>query len=223
MFRIKICGVTRPEDVHVAAEAGADAVGLNFYANGPRFVEQSAAHALVDSIPLSVVKVGVFVNASVAEMEDTAARLGLDFLQLHGDEPPELVARLAPRPIIRAFRLGEPGWQPIVAYVAACRSVGCEPAALLIDAHFAGLYGGTGKTADWDLVRTRPDELGELPVILAGGLTPENVAEAIATALPWSVDTASGVESAPGVKDHAKVREFVTQARTALEKRETRL
>jgi phosphoribosylanthranilate isomerase len=166
--------------------------------------------------------VGVFVNASVEEIERVAEQVGLDYLQLHGDESPELIERLAPRRVLRAFRMGAAGWQPVVAYLTACRSKGFEPAALLIDAHAFGLYGGTGQTADWNVVRARPNELGDVPIILAGGLTPVNVSAAAAVAVPWGVDTASGVETSPGVKDPVKVREFVSQARAALSKLEFR-
>jgi phosphoribosylanthranilate isomerase len=223
MFRIKICGVTKPDDAIAAAQAGADALGLNFYAGSPRFLLPESARAVVDCIPRGVIKVGVFVNASVAEMKDAVSTWGLDYLQLHGDEPPELLTHLARCPVLRAFRLDERRWQPIVEYVAACRAAGTKPAGLLIDAHVSGMYGGTGRTAEWEIVRNRPDELGELPIVLAGGLTPENVSTAIATAAPWTVDTASGVESSPGIKDHARVRQFVSHARAALVKLETRL
>lgn len=216
VFQIKICGVTRPSDARHAAEAGADAVGLNFYSQSPRYIELATAQAVVAKLPEGVVKVGVFVNEEVSRIVEVADAVPLDFIQLHGDETPEIIFRLKPRQVIRAFRLGKSLWEPVVEFLAKCRKLNSLPAALLIDAHAGGLYGGTGQTADWAAVRDRPPELANYPLILAGGLTPENVAQAIATARPFGVDTASGVESSAGVKDRDKVQRFVGQARAAL-------
>lgn len=219
MFRIKICGVTSPDDARRAAEAGADAIGVNFCAQSPRFLTPSAALAVIEALPAGVAKVGVFVNAPTEDILDACERLRLDYIQLHGDESPEMLAHLKPWPIVRAFRLTESGWSPIVDYMAACQALDCLPAALLIDAHRPGLYGGTGQVVDWRAVGQRPEAFAGLPIILAGGLNPDNVSQAIETAAPWGIDTASGVESSPGIKDPEKVRRFVAQARAALAKR----
>lgn len=216
MFQIKICGITSVADAQHAANAGADAIGLNFYSRSPRCLDLAAARSIVAALPSGFAKVGVFVNDELSRIARMADEMRLDFVQLHGDEPPAVLAQLRPRPLIRAFRLDAAGWRPIIEYIAACRNLDVLPAALLIDAHAPGLYGGTGQTVDWLTVRDRPEELAGLPIILAGGLTPENVAEAIAAARPWGVDTASGVESAPGVKDAGKIDGFVREARTAL-------
>ena len=202
-----------------AVRAGADAVGLNFYSRSPRYIGQAQAReiilAVADARATSrppVVKVGVFVNATVSEIRQTADDLALDFVQLHGDEPPEMIAELAPRRVIRAFRLAGDDRQPILDYLAQCRKLGALPAAVLIDAFRRGGYGGTGETADWNAAAKLREELTDLPLILAGGLTSENVAAAIAQVRPAAVDTASGEESAPGMKDEVRLKAFVSAA-----------
>jgi phosphoribosylanthranilate isomerase len=214
MFRIKICGVTNRDDALAAAEAGADAIGLNFYARSPRHVAEATALELAQAIPPHVAKVGVFVNETVDRTVQIANRLGLDFIQLHGDEPPRRIAELAPHRVIRAFR-PRGGFEPLLAYVSACVHLGCPPAAVLVDAYDLGSYGGTGKLANWDMVREIQLSLGTTPVILAGGLSRENVAEAIERAHPAAVDVASGVEQVPGRKDAEQMRQFVRAARNA--------
>ena len=162
-------------------------------------------------------KVGVFVNARAEEVRQTAERLNLDYVQLHGDEPPSMLGELAAGlRLIRAFRLGKPGWQPLVDYLDECRRFAAMPVAILADACRDGSYGGTGQAVDWALARQFHElELG-IPLILAGGLTPQNVAEAIAAVSPAAVDTASGVESSPGCKDPAKVDTFIAASRAAM-------
>src|SRR6187397_588311 len=205
LFRIKICGVTRPEDAVGIAEAGADAIGLNFYSASPRFVDDDRAAEIIAAVPGQVAKVGVFVNADAAAIRDKVQRLGLDWVQLHGDEPPEFVAELPGLAVIRAVRLQD---RVSVVLPATKGKLIRLPKAVLIDAFSASAYGGTGTTVAWEAVPEARHRLAGVPVILAGGLTPENVAEAIQIARPDAVDTASGVESSPGVKDLAKVREF---------------
>jgi len=220
MFRIKICGITNVDDALAAARAGADAVGLNFYPKSPRCVDADAADRIIASLPRETVKVGLFVNAPAQEVCRTFDRLGLDLIQLHGDEPPRYLAQLAGRPVMRAFRPGPDGLEPLERYLAHCRRLGCTPRLVLVDALVPGQYGGTGRLADWHLLRTYAGAAKAgpgPPLVLAGGLTPGNVAEAIAIVRPAAVDTASGVELGPGRKDPAAVEAFVRAARTAFE------
>ncbi len=215
LFQIKICGITSVKDARYASLAGADAIGLNFYAKSTRYVDPEAAVQVVQAVPHSVAKVGVFVNLPIAEVDEIASRLQLDYVQLHGDEPPEALAGVASTNVIRAFRCGPEGFTPIIAYLEACRALGRPPAAVLLDAHQPGEYGGTGQAIDWTAVAENRAILGETPLVLAGGLTPFNVADAIGTAHPDAVDVASGVESAPGSKDVLLVRAFCTSAKKA--------
>ncbi len=210
MFRIKICGVTTIDDARAAVQSGAEMIGLNFYAESPRSVSPEQAQAIAAEIPQTT---GVFVNTSAAEVNRIAESVGLDWVQLHGDEPPELLADIrTDLPIIRVRCLGAGGVGAIVDDLEACRNKGRAPAALLVDATVAGQYGGTGKTADWDALKNYGDWLGEVPLILAGGLRAENVGKAIAAVRPDAVDTASGVESSPGVKDAVKMQAFCEAA-----------
>lgn len=215
MFRIKICGITNVDDGRLAAEAGADAIGLNFYAQSARAVTPELAAEIADSMPEGVVRVGVFVNATLEEIESICVRVALDAIQLHGDERPEFLAAITRLPVVRAFRLGEDGPDHIHAYLAECQELECSPRLVLIDSHQAGQYGGTGATADWDAVADLVATLAERAIVLAGGLTPDNVAEAIDTVLPAAVDTASGVERELRRKDPLRVRAFVEQAKAA--------
>jgi phosphoribosylanthranilate isomerase len=215
MFQIKICGVTRPEDAVVASEAGADAIGLNFFDKSPRFVDDARAAEIIAALPASVAKVGVFVNAGVVEIRRKVEQLGLDWVQLHGDEPPQLVMMLGGLPVLRAIRLKERSQKimpllrpPMVDFIRM-------PTALLIDAYSPSAYGGTGETVAWDEIPRIRKEVVGLPVVLAGGLTAENVAEAIRVSGANAVDTASGVEASPGIKDHDKIRAFVAAAKQA--------
>jgi phosphoribosylanthranilate isomerase len=216
MFRVKICGITRPEDALAAAAAGADAIGLNFYPRSTRFVGQEQARRIAAVVPAGVVRVGVFVNATAEEIVQTFVGTPLDLVQLHGDEPPELVCRLGDRPVVRVFRVGQGGLAAALEYLDRCRHLGTTPRLVLADAAAGRAYGGTGELADWSALRGYPVADWHPPLILAGGLTPENVADAIRAVRPAGVDTASGVESSPGIKDHALIRRFVEAARTAL-------
>jgi phosphoribosylanthranilate isomerase len=219
MFRIKICGMTSVEDARAAAEAGADAIGLNFYPRSRRFVRPETAARIAAAVPRDVTKVGVFVNATAEEIRRIAELVGLDCVQLHGDEPPALVAQLPPQvAVVRAYRCTVDGLAPLAEYLAACPAHGRALDAVLVDADAGGDYGGTGQAADWSLVARERDALGGTPLVLAGGLTPENVSEAIAQVHPDGVDVASGVESRPGRKDAALVARFVAAAREALER-----
>jgi phosphoribosylanthranilate isomerase len=217
MFRVKICGITNREDAQAVVKAGADAVGLNFYPKSPRYVTLEMAQRIADGLPREVVKVGLFVNAAAEEVCRTFDRLDLDLIQLHGDEPPAFLAELGGRPVIRAFRLGPAGLPPVHDYLQQCRELEHLPRLVLIDAYVQGAYGGTGSVADWDALREIRRDESFPPTVLAGGLTPHNVAEAIRTVRPAAVDTASGVESAPGKKDPAAVEAFVQAALAAFE------
>lgn len=217
MFRIKICGITSTADAAAVARAGADAVGLNFYAKSPRFVEPARAAEIVGVLPDGVVKVGLFVNSPANEICEAFDRLGLDLVQLHGDEPPEFVAALGSRPVMKAFRLDRDGLEPVERYLAECDRLACTLRMVLIDAYVKGTYGGSGHVADWGSAKRYVADGSRPPLALAGGLVPGNVRRAIESVHPAAVDTASGVESSPGCKDHALVAEFVAAARSAFD------
>ena len=215
MFQIKICGVTCVQDAMMVAGSGADALGLNFYPSSRRYVTERQAEEICHCLPNKTIRVGVFVNASVSQMCDLAEHLRLDWLQLHGDESPEIIASLAPRRVLRAFRPRERDLQQEIEYLQFCRARSAVPEAVLIDAYDPREYGGTGKTADWSAVPAFQDQVAPIPVVLAGGLRADNVGEAIRMARPAAVDTASGVEIHPGRKDAELVRAFVDAARSA--------
>lgn len=223
MFQVKICGITTPEDALAAVDAGADAIGLNFYPRSKRYVELAAAKEIANAIPAGVARVGVFVNASAKEIAGAVDALALDAVQLHGDESPEFVAKLpAEWFVVRAYRLDGGGVEKIAADLLRSDDLGRTPNAVLVDAHVDGQFGGTGVSVDWSaLCQWRRKLLGK-PLILAGGLTPKNVAEAVHAVKPTAVDTASGVETrtisqAPPRKDPQKVQQFVAAAREAFE------
>jgi phosphoribosylanthranilate isomerase len=214
VFRIKICGITTVADALLAAEAGADAIGLNFYERSPRYVTTERAKEICAALPPGITKVGVFVNSLSQGVIATMKRVGLHAVQLHGDEGPDFLVALGELPIIKAFRCKESTLDSVRAFLDLCPE-SSYPTAVLLDAHAPGNYGGTGQVLDWaGLARERNKLLG-LPLILAGGLTALNVAEAIRLARPDAVDTASGVESAPGKKDPVQVRAFVAAAKAA--------
>lgn len=205
---IKICGLTRLEDAEVAVHAGATAVGFVMWPNSPRFVDVASAASIVRNLPSSLVKVGLFVNQSVDLMCDVAVRVGLTTIQLHGEETPDCGAKLG-RPVIKALSLDH----------ADQKDAWPDDTLILLDAIHPVTRGGTGTRIDWQraatIARTRR-------VVLAGGLTPENVSEAIGIVRPFGVDVASGVERSPGIKDEDKVRRFVAAARAAFQELGTR-
>lgn len=218
MFRIKICGITNEDDARVATRAGADALGFNFYAKSKRFIEPAAAREIVAALPSTVQKIGVFVNHSAAEIRSIATAVGLDGIQLHGDEPPEIVVQLpAALWLIRAFRCGAAGLAPLKEHLDKCRTAGRVPDAVLVDADAGAEFGGTGQRADWGRVAKERGVLDGVPLILAGGLTPANVAAAIAAVRPDGVDVASGVERGPGLKDERLVTAFIAAAKRAFD------
>ncbi len=209
---IKICGITCLSDALAAVEAGADLLGFNFYPKSPRYIQPQYCELICRALrqrSAPVQTVGVFVNASAGEMLSIFDQCGLDLAQLSGDEPPECLAALGGRGY-KALRPADLAGlhQAVERYAPAQKAP-----AYLVDAHRPGLYGGTGHTADWSLARQLA---AEHAILLAGGLTPENVAEAVRQVGPWGVDTASGVESAPGRKDAQRMADFVQQARNSL-------
>jgi phosphoribosylanthranilate isomerase len=217
MFTIKICGITRPVDALAAAAAGADAIGLNFYAKSVRAIDVKRAAEIIAALPEGILKVGVFVNAPAEEVCRTFDELGLDLIQLHGDEPPEYLAKLGKRPMMKAFRAaGVHDLQALLLYVATCRELCCLPRLVLLDSSTASGFGGSGKLGDWTRAKLYLSLSADLPpLVLAGGLRPENVAEGIRATGVHSVDTASGVESKPGIKDAAAIAAFVVAAKRA--------
>jgi phosphoribosylanthranilate isomerase len=217
MFRVKICGITNLKDAQVAADAGADAIGLNFYPASPRWCGLATAGQIAARLPTHVCKVGVFVNAAADEIRRTAEAVPLDLVQLHGDEPPEFLREIRPLPTMRALRAGDDLSQ-IADYLAACHRLVAMPRMLLLDAACAGRYGGSGTTIDWEFLAQNRHHLGGVPLVLAGGLTSENVAAAIALVRPWAVDVASGVEIAAGKKSPERVARFVHVAKNAFER-----
>jgi phosphoribosylanthranilate isomerase len=199
--RVKICGITRLEDGLVAAAAGADALGLNFYSKSPRFIDTEKARALHAALPAFVTRVGLFVNAQAEFVKAILAAVPLDLLQFHGDEGAEYCASFG-RPYLKALRI-KPGMD-----IAAEARAFASAQAILVDAWHDEQFGGTGKVFDWSLLGSavRSERL-----VLAGGLHPGNVAEAIKAVRPWAVDVSSGVESAPGIKDSNKIEQFISE------------
>jgi len=206
MVRVKICGITKLEDARLAVELGAYAIGLNFYSQSPRSITPAAAADLIDRLPPLVTTVGVFVNWDAEPIVVLSRALRLSAAQLHGDESPSLVDTVTEHvQVIKALRIGQGTPPPPYAKYRSA-------AGLLIDAAQPGQFGGTGTTANWHLARTVAQSHR---VILAGGLSPENVGEAIRVVRPYAVDVASGVESRPGRKDPAKLRAFFDEVARA--------
>jgi phosphoribosylanthranilate isomerase len=206
MVKVKICGITNWADAKAALDAGADALGFNFYPPSPRYIAPAEARRITTRIPKRASVVGVFVNEPAARVLEIARMAGLDMVQLHGDESPGIVSELAESfLVIKVFRVRS-GFRP--ARLARYS----EAAAFLLDGFRPRLRGGTGKTFDWRLA-VEAKHYG--PIILAGGITPENVARAIAEVDPFAVDVSSGVESHPGKKDPSRIRAFMRAVETA--------
>jgi phosphoribosylanthranilate isomerase len=204
--RVKVCGITTPEDGLAAVAAGADAIGFVFWPRSSRAVDVETARRIATALPPFVLRVGVFVDATRETLKRTAEEVGLDLLQLHGAEPPDAVIGL-PRRVVKALSVGAGFWiEEVDGYVE-------RGAAILLDAGSAAQPGGTGSVFDWSVARRARERIPRL--ILAGGLTPGNVAEAIRTVEPFAVDVSSGVESAPGRKDETKVKAFIEAVRRA--------
>lgn len=211
MVTVKICGITSALDACAAIRAGADMLGLVFYPPSPRYVSLDQARAIVDAgrcISATVRYVGVFVNESPDQVHVAVETLGLDYVQFHGREEVEVVARFAPR----AYKSLQPTDQDDarMGIEKYARSLSNAHPAFIIDGRPGKLPGGNGNRADWKIAK---EIAGSYPIILAGGLNPENVLDAIQIVDPWGVDVSSGVELAPGIKDHERLRQFIAQAR----------
>lgn len=202
--RSKICGITRIEDALAAAEAGADAIGLVFYPKSPRAVNVQQARAIIATLPPFVTTVGLFVNASRCELNEILDAVPLDLLQFHGDETPADCDGYL-RPWIKALRV-----RPGDDLEASCRQY-AKASGILLDTYVAGVPGGTGEAFDWSLI---PEHLSK-PIILAGGLSADNVGAAIAQVSPYAVDVSGGVEQARGIKDPARIEAFMRAVRQA--------
>ena len=206
MTKVKICGITNLDDARLSIEAGADALGFNFFGKSPRYISPDAAQQITERLGSDVYKIGVFVNEPVENIMAIADDVNLDAVQLHGDEPREFIDDLRKRTryeLIKAVRVS----QTFVPDDAT----NFNAHAILLDRFSATEFGGTGETFDWDLAKRVGTLIGRL--WLAGGLAPENVSAAIAEVRPYGVDACSSLESVPGVKDAAKVRQFIMEAK----------
>ena len=211
--KVKICGITNWADAKRAIDAGADFLGFNFYPKSPRYIAPAKARRIVQRLPKHVSAVGIFVNESEEKLLSIARSVGLDRLQLHGDETPAAVSRLRRSlPVIKAVRAGN-SFRP--AQLSRLKSA----SAILLDGYDRRLRGGTGKTVDWRLAR-RANRYAR--VFLAGGLTPENIADAIHTAQPYAVDVCGGVEATPGKKDPRRLRALMSAVEAARKRRARR-
>lgn len=200
--RVKICGITRLKDALFAAQAGADALGFVFYEKSPRHVTSAQATAICHALPPFVSRVGLFVDASAEFVQSVLHTVPLDLLQFHGDETPSYCAQFG-RPYMKAVRVRPT--TNLLKYAADFDGA----SGLLLDAYVPGLPGGTGEAFDWQLI---PENFPK-PIVLSGGLTPENVSDAIQETRPWAVDVSSGVESAKGIKDQSKIAQFIANAK----------
>ncbi|MDX2464567.1 MAG: phosphoribosylanthranilate isomerase [Porticoccus sp.] len=199
--RVKICGITRVEDATTAVNSGADAIGLVFYPKSPRYVELSSAGEIARTVGPFVTVVGLFVNASVGEVNTAIGAVGLDLLQFHGDESEAYCSQFQ-KPFIKAIRMS-PGLdvREVIANYPSARG-------FLFDAWNENKYGGTGETFEWQ----RLSAVADIPFILAGGLNPENVKEAISVVKPYAVDVSGGVEASPGIKSSQLIQQFINRA-----------
>ena len=202
--KIKICGITSLEDALQAIAAGADSLGFNFYPPSPRYLTPEAAAEITRQLPPFITKVALFVDETPANIETVLAQAYIDCIQFHGNETNEFCSQFH-KPFIKALRVRSKEFldDQMAQFPNAC--------ALLVDAYVKGVPGGTGQSFDWSLIPHNPVK----PIILAGGLEADNVAEAIRTTQPYSVDVSGGVEASKGIKDHHKVNQFIAQARMA--------
>ncbi len=204
MTRVKICGITRPEDALAAANAGADAIGLVFYPDSPRAIDIATAWEILEVLPPFVTTVGLFVDAEPEWIEEILVEVPLDVLQFHGNESPEDCEQFA-HPYIKAIRM-----RPDTDLATIAKRY-ADAQGLLLDTYRPGVPGGTGEAFDWSLAQQPCDK----PIILAGGLTPDNVADAIAQVQPWAVDVSGGVEKEKGLKDSSKINAFMAAVKAA--------
>ncbi|MBA3273722.1 MAG: phosphoribosylanthranilate isomerase [Chthoniobacterales bacterium] len=208
-LRVKICGITNSDDAHVAVECGADAIGLNCFPRSKRYLDIRRAGDWLRGFRAAVIKVAIVVDAEWQEAVEIAALPYVDALQLHGSESPEFCARLA----AAGIRFGKA--LPATAEGPIANPAAFSTGTIVLDSASHGAFGGTGKTFPWHIARRFVDEHRKARVILAGGLTPENVADAVREVRPFGVDVTTGIESAPGRKDHARVKRFIDSARAA--------
>jgi phosphoribosylanthranilate isomerase len=203
--KVKICGITNVEDAAAAVESGADALGFNFYRKSPRYIEPAVAKRIVATLPPLITPVGVFVNEELDTVRSIMDLCGLALAQLHGDETATYCQELS-RPVIKALRLRDRGSFLALAEFGGRAGV----RGFIVDTFSETSYGGTGQITDWALAA---EAAKTATIVLAGGLTPANVAEAIRAVRPYGVDVSSGVESVPGKKDHGKIRAFLDAVR----------
>jgi phosphoribosylanthranilate isomerase len=212
LFRTKVCGITSVADAKVCCAAGVEAIGLNFYDASPRCITVSQAVEIAAAVGNEIQLVGLFVNHTVDDVRAIHQEIGLQYVQLHGDEDPNYLRQLKDLPLIKAFRCRENETAEIVDFLAACTTLDITLQAILLDAFQPGCYGGSGQRLDWEVLKNNTHPFGGYKWVLAGGLDADNVASAITAACPTAVDVASGVESSPGKKDAELVQRFVTSA-----------
>jgi len=206
MVKVKICGITDVYDALSAVNYGADAIGFILYCKSQRYVDPKTVRFISKKLPPFITKVGVFVNEDRNAVLEILSYCGLDFAQLHGDESPDDCRYIGRERVIKAFRIKEEDDVKAIENYVDCVS------AVLLDTYSESEYGGTGRTFNWDIAKKVIDRF-EVPVILSGGLTPENVKEAVKSVLPFAVDVSSGVEEKPGKKDLSKVKDFIRFAK----------
>ncbi|MDA0660154.1 MAG: phosphoribosylanthranilate isomerase [Planctomycetota bacterium] len=216
MFRIKICGVGNLQDVEVVVSSGADAIGFNFVPASCRYVDPAQVGEFVQAAG-DLACVGVFVNEPIASIRRIERQAGLSHLQMHGEERIADLALLDGMRVLKAWRVQGSDLSELRTWLQGMSAYQWRPAAILLDAFSPGSHGGTGRALPWSDIQLIDGRLEGIPVLLAGGLTPENVAQAIRTTRPAGVDVASGVESSPGQKDHGKIRHFVQSALDAFQ------
>ncbi len=210
MVRVKVCGITNLEDALASVKAGADAVGFIIYSESKRFIKAKDVRKITSKLPPFVSKVGVFVNEDPRDVLEILSYAHLDFAQLHGEETPDDCDYIGAHRVIKVFRLkGEDEIEKIGPYVGKVR-------AILLDTYDTKVYGGTGRPFDWTLALKVKERFPELPLILSGGLNPDNVVEAVRSVSPFAVDVCSGVEREAGIKDPSKVETFVKRAKCSL-------
>jgi phosphoribosylanthranilate isomerase len=203
MVLVKVCGITNLDDALAAVDAGADALGFNFFSRSPRYIQPEAARAIIDRLPAKVLTVGIFVNEELDAVKRIASTAGISAIQLHGTESPEYCKALKGRYLIKVFTTsGEFKPEAVLDY---------DVQAIMLDAFDKEIFGGTGNRSNWAIARKTRELFPRL--FLAGGLSPENVGEAIDEVSPYAVDACSLLESVPGHKDHARVRDFVAAVR----------
>jgi len=207
LVKVKICGITNLEDALHACYSGADAVGFIIYPKSKRFIKAKEVRKITSQLPPFLTKVGVFVNEDPRDVLEILSYAHLDFAQLHGDETPQECEYIGANRVIKVFRLRtEEDVEKIRPYAGKVR-------AILLDTYDSKVYGGTGKPFNWELAIKVKEEFPEIPLILSGGLNPENVKRAVETVRPYAVDVSSGVEAEPGVKEREKVEAFVKKAK----------